>query len=168
MKHKLLIFTALFFTVTFVCLMGAAGENPKTSDIDTNIKTAAKYLLDKQPDPGKECKDGVYYLLDAITQSLKHAGYSKDIEEKMTAANLHFKKNGIFDKEGSRLLHQVYQSINDGNAFQMPPISSIDDAVVRGRKLLDAARQKIKENDFKFAAKAVLETTLMVMTPVTH
>ncbi len=166
MKHKLILFTALFFTVTIVCLIGTAGETPKTSDLDTNIQTAAKYLLDRQPDPGKECKDGVYFLVAAVEQSIAKAGYAKEINKKMTVANKHFKKNGVFDKEGLRLLHDIYESINGGKAFQMPPIESIDDAVAQGKKLLDAARKKIKENDYKFAAKAILETTLMTMTPV--
>ncbi len=165
MRHKLLIFVILFFAA-WLCLTGAAGENHQASDIDTNIKRAAKYLLDRQPDPGKECKDGVYYLLEAVVQSLPHAGYPEEVDKKIIAANQRFKKNRGFDIKGIQWLHEAYRSINDGKEFQMPSISTIGDAVEHGRKLLDAARQKIKEKDFKFAAKVVLEATLMVFTPV--
>jgi hypothetical protein len=48
----------------------------------------------------------------------------------------------------------------------MPPISSIDDAVDYGNKLLEKARAALKEKDYKLTAKTLLETTLMVVTPV--
>jgi hypothetical protein len=170
MKHMLVIIisiVALLFTVNSIYPTEVNGDIPGIHDIDTNIKMAAKYLLDRQPDPGKECKDGIFFLIDAIRLTLPEAGYSKEIIEKMTTVGQSFKKNGPFEQEGIRLLHEVYGAINDGNAFQMPALSSIDEAVDYGKKMLEKARARLEEKDYKLTAKTLLETTLMVLTPMT-
>ncbi|MCP5101748.1 MAG: hypothetical protein GY950_00130 [bacterium] len=166
MKQKLFIFVVLFAAaaVLFPALPG--GENGKTVDIEKNIKAGAKYLLDKQPDPGKECQDGLHFLVEAIYQAFPHTGYSKDLYKKITTARQLFNKNSVFDKEAVQILHHVYASINAGKKFQMPEISSMNDAVAYGRNLLKTAREKIKDKNYKIAVKSLLETILMVVTPV--
>lgn len=165
MKNRFFVFAVLFFVVSLMCLAGPVGEKKQKSEVDDKIQLSLDYLIEGKY-PG-ECKKGFYYLLDAIVLSLPQAGYPEEFNNRITQANSLFKKNGIFDPNGVQLIKQAYCSINNGKDFKMPDeILTIDQAREYGKNMAEKSRQHLKKGKVDIAVKLLLETAIMVVTPV--
>jgi hypothetical protein len=166
MRNRFFVFAVLFFVVTSMCLAGDVGEKKQKGDVDNKIQLFIDYLMEgKHPD--EDCKKGFYFLLEAIVLSLPQAGYPEEFNNQITKANSLFKKNGIFDPNGVQLIKQAYCSINNSKDFKMPDeILTIHQAKEYGNNIIEKSREHLKEGKVDIAVKLLLETAVMVVTPV--
>lgn len=164
MKKKVFILTVFVCLLASFCLTAAPGEK-KSSEIDTKIKMFSDYLLGDEP-PGDDCKEGFKALIDAIVLMLPRAGYPEAVNNRIITASDLLKKTSIFNPKGIQLLKDAYRSINDGKDFCMPETSNLHEIVEYGRKYVKMSRENIKQGKTGLAVKLLLDTAIMVVTPV--
>ena len=161
---KTRFFTLIFLVIVLLAFGGIKKEEVKK--IEAKIKEAEKCffsMMGRVDNP----KEGFKLLLDAIEMTAPHTGFSAEFKNKISTANKIFKETSIFNPKGVTLITEAYRTINSGKDFEMPySILKIEDAVAYARKQVKTARNDLKEGNYNNCAKLLLETAVMVVTPV--
>ncbi len=158
-----------FFTIILLAIVLLAFGGMKKVEVDkieAKIKEAEKCFFSTtgQADNPKE---GFKLLLDAIEMTAPYTEFSAEFKNKISTANKIFKETSIFNPKGVALIIEAYRTINSGKDFEMPSsILKIEDAVAYARKQVKTARKDLKEGNYNNSAKLLLETAVMVVTPV--
>lgn len=155
-----------FILVGIVLLLFGGMEKVEIEKIDAKIKEAEKCFFSTtgQADNPKE---GFKLLLDAIEMTAPYTEFSAEFKNKISTANKIFKETSIFNPKGVALITEAYRIINSGKDFKMPDnIKEIEDALAYARKQVKTARNDLKEGNYNNSAKLLLETAVMVVTPV--
>ncbi|UCC38534.1 MAG: hypothetical protein JSV96_11940 [Candidatus Aminicenantes bacterium] len=158
-----------FFTfglLVVVLLSFGAIKNGEVGKIDAKIKEAESLIFGPSG-PGDNPKKGFELLLDAIEMTAPHTEFSPEFKNKIAEVKKISKETSFLNPEGIALLNKAYRSINDGKDFQMPKsISQIKDAVVYARSQIETARKDLNNGKYNNSVKLLLETCLMIVTPV--
>jgi len=167
MKNLFFIIVVLVSVIALLFLTVLYGEMKLNEDVNAKIQVFHDTMLKENPPSDADCKSGFNALVDAMELALPVAGYSTEFNDNITKANQLFKKNGILDPQGVRLLHTAYCSINDGKDFQFPGgISKISDVKEYLKKLTIGSRESLKQGKGNETVKDLLSVAIMVVTPV--
>lgn len=138
----------------------------KNDDAKKLIRSAADRLLEKPAKSTEDVQRGLDGLLEAIKISMADTTLPEEFKAKIKSGSELMSKN-LFDTKGISLLNEAYMLINKGKRFQMPEkIISISDAIEYGKKQIESALEALEQGNNEKAVKPVLETILMVVTPM--
>ena len=162
MKNR--FFSFILAVVVFLSFGGM--KKVEIDKIEAKIKEAEKCFFSTTGQADNP-KKGFKLLLDAIEMTAPYTEFSAEFKNKISTANKIFKETSIFNPKGVALITEAYRTINSGKDFEMPyGILKIEDAVAYARKQVKSARNDLKEGNYNNSAKLLLETAVMVVTPV--
>ncbi|HUU38536.1 MAG TPA: hypothetical protein VMW46_10105 [Candidatus Desulfaltia sp.] len=162
MKRQVLILTVLSL---LLIAFGQAGTLIGSDSLEEKIQKASSLLLDSEKSEDKD--QGFLLLVESIDIAAAGGGFPATFQNEIREALEMFRRGSILDQQGGDKLRKAYALLNSGKLFQMPAeISSIQEAVEYGRKQISLALSQVKAGRTADAVKPLLETVLMVITPM--
>ncbi len=157
-------FTIILLAIVFLAFGGM--QKAEVEKIEAKIQEAENCIFGPTG-RGDNPEEGLKLLLDAIEMTAPHTGFSAEFKNKISTANKIFKETSIFNPKGVALITEAYRTINSGKDFRMPDnIKEIEDALEYARSQVKTARKDLKEGNYNNSAKLLLETAVMIVTPV--
>ena len=146
----------------------AAGPGPAARGPDKvagQVERAAQLLFA----PGRsdsQVVDGLRTLVEAMAGAASEAGTKGGIAEKIAEARRQVGQ-GPFTEEAAALLNECYSLLHDGKPFRMPEgVRTIQQVEEHGRRLLDSARDLLRQGKPAESLRPLVETAVMIITPV--
>ena len=161
---KMRFFIIILLAIVLLAFGGI--KKAEVEKIEAKIKEAENCIFGPTG-RGDNPEEGFKLLLDAIEMTAPHTAFPAEFKNKIAKVKRISKETSILNPEGFALLGEAYRSINSGKNFEMPEnISKIEDAVSYARNQIKTARKDLKEGNYNNSVKSLLETCLMIVTPV--
>jgi hypothetical protein len=161
--RKGLVVLALFLGAQCVCVRAESSERSK--DVLEMIQAASKALLKDSPSED-EVRGALVRLLDAAILTLPQAERTAEARSNVEAARSELKDRSMLSEEGRQHLASAYRRLNAGKSFQLPEIHTIEEAKAHIKDLLAASIAGLKEGQEEVTSGMLLESVLMVVTPI--
>jgi len=145
-----------------------AGARDRGENAETMIKSASGVLFDRTSSQ-EQIRDALILLLDAALVTLPQTGSAADARSDLEAARGELKSVSIFSEKGYQRLSLAYRALNSGRSFQLPDrttVHSIDEAKAHIQKLLTGAVASLKYENAGQTSKLLVESVIMVVTPI--
>ena len=162
MKRRIILTAAAELAVLFTL---ASCVRAEAVGVVARAERAAQLLFAPKP-ADAQIKEGLLTLLDAIVEAAPGAGIAGDWPSKIADARRILEDSPGYDKVAA-LLDECHREINGGAPFRMPEtIHSIGNAVDQGRRNLESIRSLMQQGKAGDAVRRMLETLLIIMTPI--
>lgn len=159
--------TLLPAAVIVAALLGGGPESiPPRPRPASNVERATGLLFDARPSDA-DAKAGILALLDAVAEAAPAARIAGDWPAKVSRARTLFERCGGVDEDAVALLKESYRQVTGGTEYRFPAsVVRIEDAVAHGRRQLEEASEAIRAGRSGVAVRLLLETVLLVVTPI--
>lgn len=143
----------------------SAAEASEMGRIADQVEHAAQLLFT----PGRsehQVEAGLRSLVEAIAKAGAEAGMEGAFAEKIAEA-LRQLSSGRFTEETATLLKECYSLVHDGKPFRMAEgVSTIQQIEEKIRRLLDSARDLLRQGKAGKSLRPLVESVVMIITPV--
>lgn len=162
---KIIVLTVMVLLAVSLCMSTPEADKVNIDDADDKIVMSVGHFF-----IGHECSDGkagFRCLLDAVKIILPGAGFSGAVDKKFADALALADKKGDLHKETLAAFHDLFKAMNSGKEFTFPTIlKKPDDVMTYANNQLCLARKLLKDGQYAGSAKAILEVSIMIITPV--
>lgn len=143
------------------------GGGPETiPEPRSNLERATRLLFDGRPSDA-DAKAGILALLDAVSEAAPASRIAGDWPARVGRARALFEKCDGVDEEAATLLLESYRQVTGGTDYRFPAsVHRIEDAVGQGRLQLEGAAEALRAGRNGDAVRLLLETVLLIVTPV--
>jgi hypothetical protein len=156
---------ALLLSAVFVSVGTEARD--LTEDPAKMIQEASGVILDRAASD-KQMQGALVRLLDAAILTLPQSVQTADATSNLEAARAEFKNHSVFSETGYRHLSQAYRALNAGKDFQFPSVHSMEEARTHIQKLVNASVDSLDKGQSGLASRLLLESIIMVITPISR
>ena len=153
--------------VIVAALLGGGPETiPQRPQPRSNIERATRLLLSAPPSEA-EAKAGLLALLDAVGDTAPTVRIAGDWPARVARARALIEKGPVGDEGAAVLLREGHRQVTGGTEYRFPAsVVRLEDALALGRRQLAEAATALEDGRGGDAVHLLLETVLLVITPI--
>ncbi len=162
--------THLAVTVLLLGTLGAyTGKDAcgGTEDVGKMIQAASAALLERSASDAR-IRGALIQLLDAAILTLPKSEQAAEARSNLAAARAELKDNSYFSEKAHRHLALAYRALSSGKDFKFPDIHTIEDANIHIKNLLASSLDSLKKGQGGLASRSLVESVIMVVTPMSR
>lgn len=157
--------SVLIVVLLLLPALGLAVMPVRPEALAEKIHRASSLLLDSEKSEDKS--QGFLLLVESIDIAAAGGSFPAGFHDEIKGALEILRRASILDQQAGEKLRRAYALLNAGKPYQIPAeISSIDQAVEYGRAQIRSALTQVEAGKNAAAVKPLLETILMVITPM--
>jgi hypothetical protein len=158
-------FVVLTLLASGLLLPGRTEAHCPAEDLPKMIQTASSVLFDSSAS-AEQIRDALVRLLDAALLTLPQSAQAADARKNLEAARTEMKNSSPLSDKVYGHLDQAYRALNAGKSFQFPDVHSIGEAKAHIKDLLAASVAGLKKGPEGPTSGLLLESVIMVVTPM--
>ena len=158
-------FVVLTLLASALFLSGRSEARDLAEDLPKIIQTASSVLFDRSAST-EQIQGALVHLLDAALLALPQSAQATDARKNLEAARTEMKDSSPLSDKAYRYLDQAYRALNAGKSFQFPEVHSIEEAKAHIKDLLAASVAGLKKGPEAPTSRLLLESVIMVVTPM--
>ena len=158
-----IVLHALLLSGLFASLRAEVHQS--NEDLSHEIQAAAAVLQEDSAAEG-QVQRALLRLLDVSILVLPKSEQAGDVRKSLEEARAEFKDHSPLSDDAYQHLARAYRVLNGGKDFQFPRADSFEEAGARIQDLLAAAIMSLKQNNEGPTCRLLLESVLMIITPI--